>query len=220
MKKVLRSAVAVVALAAACAANAVPVLDVSGGSFATVSGNDFAWITGPVRSGGALSLSEAATVQVEYLGREAGFANTLFRWGALAGGTEVFSTGSGGGVVGQTSALPGTPAAVGAAVSFAAGAGELLFNFLVSATGATVGNGDDPSNGDGIAFWSAPSNVVYLLLDDGGAGGDADYDDMVIRVTVASARDQVVATPEPQTLVLILAGLVMMGLITRRRLRG
>jgi hypothetical protein len=219
LRRFLSIALASAALCTGAAAHAAPALVVSGGSLLNPSNNDFGWISGPVRAGGTLGLSEAGTVTVEYIGKEAGFANTLFRWGALDGGATAFTTGSAGGAIGQTAALPTPPSAIGAALSFAANAGDLLFNFLVAATGATVGNGDDPANGDGIAFWSAAANVVYLLLDDGGGAGDADYDDMVVRLTVASPPTVLVETPEPGTLVLILAGVGMIALIARRRLR-
>lgn len=232
MKRMLEAMLTVAALGFTGVAAAAPVFNVTGGSLLTASGNDFQWIAGPVREGGVLSLSEAATVSIEYIGKEAGFADTLFRWGEATGGDAVFSTGAGGGIQGETSALASPPGAIGAAVSYVADAGTLLFNFFVAATGATVQNGQPAAN-NGIAFWSAlgtdVSDVIYLLLDDGGGRPDGDYDDMIVRLTALAPPDvqplapldvDAVATPEPGTLALVLAGLGMIALISRRRLRG
>jgi hypothetical protein len=219
----LKAMLAMVSLGFTGVAAAAPVFNVTGGSLLTASGNDFQWISGPVREGGVLTLSEAATVTVEYIGKEAGFADTQFRWGALSGGDAVFGTGAGGGTVGETLAGALPPAAIGAPASFAAGAGALPFNFFVAALGATVQNGQAGAN-EGIAFWSAAgtdaTDVIYLLLDDGGGRPDGDYDDMIVRLTANASLDvQTLSTPEPGTLALILAGLGMFALVSRRRLR-
>lgn len=222
MRKFFVAVMSALSFGVAGGAAAAPAFVVTGGTSFSASGNDFGWISGPLTEGGTLGLTEAGSITIEYIGKEAGFANTTFQWGSLTAGETLFSTGSGASVVGQTAASPGSPAAVGGPVSRLADAGTLLFNFLVAATGGTVQNGKDlASADDGIAFWSATGNssVIYLLLDDSGGSPDADYDDMVVRLTVGS-MPTLLATPEPSTWVMLLAGLGVIVLITRRRLRS
>lgn len=219
MKSILIAALASSALAVASSASAVPAFSLSGGTSFSLSGNDFQWIGSPVTEGATLGLSEGGLVTAEFIGKEAGFANTLFRWGSLAAGTTLFDTGAGG-LVGQTGLSPLPPGALAGPVTFAADAGALLFNFLVAATGGVVENGQGTGTApDSIAFWSTSSAngaaVMYVLLDDGGST-DADFDDMIVRLTVSALPPGEV--PVPGTLLMLLAGLGVMGMITRRRI--
>lgn len=224
MKRNLIVALASSVLAFASSAWAAPAFLLSGGTSFSPAGNDFQWITGPVTEGGTLSLTESGVVTAEFMGKEAGFADTLFRWGSLAGGATLFSTGAGG-LTGQTGLVPVPAAALAGPVSQTVNAGTLLFNFLVAATGGIVENGQGAGTAaDGIAFWStstaAGASVIYLLLDDGGSP-DADYDDMIVRLSVSALPPtDVVPTPLPGTLLMMLAGLGMIGVITRRRLNS
>jgi hypothetical protein len=224
MRSTFIAAIASSLLGFASSASAVPAFLVSGGTSFTLAGNDFQWIGSPVTEGATLGLSEAGLVTAEFIGKEAGFASTLFRWGSLSGGTTLFDTGAGG-TVGQTGLAPLPPAALAGPVSFAANAGTLLFNFLVAATGGVVENGQGTGTAaDSIAFWSRSgangASVIYVLLDDGGST-DADFDDMIIRLSVSALPpDDVVSTPAPGTLLMLVAGLGVMGFITRRRLHS
>jgi len=79
------------------------------------------------------------------------------------------------------------------------------------------------SNSDGVDWFNNNNGNIGLILarDKKSAlllfndkGGDKDFDDMVIRVAVS-------AVPEPETFVMLLAGLGQMGFVARRRaLRG
>ena len=56
-------------------------------------------------------------------------------------------------------------------------------------------------------------NIVYVFLDDGGAGPDNDYDDLLVRITVTG----VTLVPEPGTLALLAVALLGAGIVTRRK---
>jgi hypothetical protein len=228
MKKLIMAGAVCAAFGLSGVAAAAPAFTVTGGASYAEQGQSFEWITGNVWEGGVLGLTDQGIVKIEYIGKEAGFSDNLFNWGALSGGTQLYSTGPGDvNPVGQTAATPFPPAvAPGSATYFRTeGGGPLPFNFFVTATGRTVENGhSDTGFDDDIAFWPLPDanggfgNVVYLLLDDGGARDvtgqtDNDHDDMVIRLTVAEV-------PEPSTWALMLSGLGLLGFMARRRMQS
>lgn len=209
---------------------AAPLFTISGGSLLTDGDNDFLWLTprfGPdgnsvsIWQGGTLAITAPGMVSLDYIGKEAQFANNEFAWGALSGGTTIFSTGpSSPNPVGQTAATPFPPAAV-ASSTFpgVTAAGTLPFSFFVNQTGTNKPNGsvdigywplpgDTPMDGGSQSFGS----VVYALLDDGTI--DNDYDDMIVRLTVTEV-------PEPATLGLAAVGIVpAAGWVLRRRQRN
>lgn len=97
------------------------------------------------------------------------------------------------------------------------------FGYATTVNGAIVANGGndsagggtinflaaylEPQRGGGDVVWEitdTPSNAVLLLLDDGGAGPDLDYDDLGVVL---------VATPIPAALPLFVAALVSLGLM-------
>ena len=208
---------------------AAPVFTVSGGGLFTDVGNDFLWLTPrfgtggnsvSIWKGGTLSLSESGVVTLDYIGKEANFANNMFKCGALSGGTSIFSTGaSSPNPAGQTAATPFPPAALSSSTfPGATSAGTLPFSFFVNQMGMNKQNGSSD-----IGYWPLPGgaapgggpqsfgNVVYALLDDGAT--DDDYDDMIVRLTVTEV-------PEPTTLALAAAGMVpAVGWALRRRRR-
>ncbi len=208
-------------------AHAAPIFTISGGGSYNDADNDFLWLTprfGPQGSkvsiwkGGTLALSEAGSVTLEYIGKEAQFANNMFMWGALSGGTTIFSTGpSSPNPVGQTAATPFPPAAVDSSTfPGLTSAGTLPFSFFVNQTATNKANGSTD-----IGYWPLPEaaggggstrrfgTVVYALLDDGKS--DNDYDDMIVRLTVTEV-------PEPTALALAAAGIVpAAGWLLRRR---
>jgi hypothetical protein len=209
-------------LFASGAARATPVFTLSGGVSATDPGNDFLWIDSPVIEGATLSLSEPGILTIEYIGKEAGFPSTEFWFGSArssGGGTLVATTNSGNPLIeGQTAALPFPPPGIvrGLApytVNAAAGVVPFYFRSVV------VANGSPPGPG-GLAFWwpggtSAPGNVIYVLLDDGGGfnpsdPSDNDHDDMIMRFTVAPI-------PEPATSAMLLLGLGALAVVPGRR---
>ena len=84
--------------------------------------------------------------------------------------------------------------------------GALDFGFLSNGLGALWGNG---SANVGVML-SADRQSALLLFNDSYA--DNDFDDMVVRVTIA-------AVPEPETLAMLLSGLGVVMVGARRRAR-
>ena len=89
--------------------------------------------------------------------------------------------------------------------------GLVPFGFFNENSLASATNGGTISAGTHIAFDILSSTVVYAFFDDGGGGPDADYDDMVVRIT---------ATPRPAALPLFAGGLGFVGFLTRRKKRN
>ena len=142
---------------------------------------------------GGLSLAANTTVTFTFMGKEAGFTNQL-----LFGNTVLF----------DNNVAPGTPSAT---LSVNAGSVPFLFR----APGNLDAN-DDGSIATGlqIGFVKVSDSVFYALFDDGGAGPDKDFDDMVVRIAAAP-----IATPLPGALPLFATGLGALGLLGWRRKR-
>jgi len=153
---------------------------------------------------GALINTTAGTLTATFLGFE-----------ALDTDTFTFSMGSSG-----TLSNKGP---VGASISGNVGAGLLSFSFGDLFAGTQVGNGQILGDFTSYAVLGAFVGPVFTPFTLGGTYDlilgfndgmtvDADYDDMVIGLTV-------VAIPEPESYALMLAGLVAVGFIARRRQR-
>ena len=142
---------------------------------------------------GGLSLSANTTVTFTFMGKEAGFTNQL-----LFGNSVLF----------DNNVAPGTPSA-----ALTVNAGSLPF--LFRAPGNLDAN-DDGSIATGlqIAFVKISDSVFYAFFDDGGAGPDKDFDDMVVRVAATP-----IATPLPGALPFFAGGLGALGLLRWRRKR-
>ncbi|WP_382160965.1 PEP-CTERM sorting domain-containing protein [Hydrogenophaga sp. ANAO-22] len=139
--------------------------------------------------GAPLLLSQAATVTYTLVGFEAAYNNAF-----VAG-------------LGQLSNQLNGIAQLGSSFSSAIDAGGALdFGFLSNGLGALWGNG---SANVGVML-SADRQSALLLFNDSYA--DNDFDDMVVRVTIA-------AVPEPETLAMLLSGLGVVMVGARRRAR-
>jgi len=140
------------------------------------------------------------TLRFTYLGKEAGYTNTSYIIGF--NGDTLFNTG--------TSAYGDTKTVV---FNGTITAGLVPFEFHAS-TGDSARNGGPISAGLRIAFSDIFANAysalgtVYAFFDDGGAGPDHDYDDLVMRISVV---------PVPPALLLFGSGLAGLGLLARRR---
>jgi hypothetical protein len=142
---------------------------------------------------GGLSLAANTTVTFTFMGKEAGFTNQL-----LFGNTVLF----------DNNVAPGTPSA-----TLTVNAGSVPF--LFRAPGNLDANDDGAiATGLQIGFVKVSDSVFYALFDDGGAGPDKDFDDMVVRIAAAP-----IATPLPGALPLFATGLGALGLLGWRRKR-
>ncbi len=197
MKRAI-SALALASLAASASALTIVATPAPGGSTGITPGAPNATfdvvIPGFSATNGFIgSLSAAGDpgpVKYTYLGKEAAATNTFFN---LGGSNQTITTGS----------------AVGTS-SYQAATGLLNFYFQSSISGAVIQNGAAGNSEPTFAIFSGgKSGFDYVLgFSDAGAGHDLDYDDMVIGVT---------AVPEPETYMMMLAGLGAMAFVARRR---
>ena len=144
----------------------------------------------------------SVSLQFTYMGQEAGFANTaddqlfydgtpLFNNHTTAPGTSVL----------QSFSLSGNPGLV-----------PFLFHSNDNSSFNAINGGPIDSNLR-IAF-AVFGNIAYAFFDDGGAGPDHDYDDMVIKI---QAFDAALTTPLPGAVILFASGLVGLTAFGRRR---
>lgn len=160
---------------------------------------------GVANTGGLLVSPQNVAITFDFMGKEAGFTDAL-----LSGGSVLFNN----------NAAPGTTSGQ---LAFNVGSNPGVVPFLFRAV--TPGNfdainGGSIASGLRIAFARVSDSVFYAFFDDGGAGPDADFDDMVVRIT---ARDlgggNASTTPLPAALPLFASGLGALGLLGWRRKR-
>lgn len=155
-------------------------------------------------SGGLFMNPGNTVLAFTYLGSEAGFQNANAASFSFAG-NEMFNN---------------TKTAVGntAFVNFSEGVGKALVPFLfrsISNANSEAINGGPISPNVRMAFVQVGLDLVYALFDDI-ATGDGDFDDLVVRISVAppgGAGD----VPLPPALVLFGSALVGLTLLARRR---
>lgn len=152
--------------------------------------------------GGHLLLTEAAaSVTFTLVGQETRLNNTF-----SAGGQTLsnFTHGKKGDKVGKGG---GHMSNLGASFSFEnVAAGLLNFGFLSNGAGALRGNGHAAT---GLMLADDKRSALILFND---RGGDRDFDDMVVMLSVSPV-------PEPATYAMLLGGLGLLGLMARRRQR-
>jgi hypothetical protein len=149
---------------------------------------------GPSDTGG-LSVSDPASLRFEFLGKDAGYTNTF---GVTGLGT-LFSTAT---------------ATVGDATSAAVGSGIVPLFFHTSGGSATAAF-DDPNSIPSplsIAFADLHDGSFLALFNDGG-GGDKDFNDMIVRVSVS-------AVPLPAAAWLLISAVLGLVSFSRIRRRG
>ena len=151
-------------------------------------------------------LPQNVAVTFDFMGKEAAFTNAL-----LTGGSVIFNN----------NAAPGTTSGP---LPFSLGSSPDVLPFLFR--NPTSGNLDAVNGGAiaaglQIAFSQISDSVVYAFFDDGGAGPDADFDDMVVRITALdlSRGGETSPNPIPAALPLFATGLGGIGFLARRRKR-
>lgn len=155
--------------------------------------------------GGHLLLTEAAaSVTFTLVGQETRLNNTF-----TAGGLTLsnFTSGKNGGKDGKDGKGGGHMSNLGASFTFEnVAAGLLNFGFLSNGAGALRGNGHAAT---GLMLADDRLSALILFND---CGGDRDFDDMVVKMSVTPV-------PEPEAIAMLLAGLGLVGLVARRRQR-
>ena len=171
--------------------------------------------------GSTVSVVGSAPILVEFLGYEAGYANSFSFAGhqfssevddpTPADNREIFTT---------------APSFVTSDLS---GVLDFFFSTSGGGTPASVQNGANPDDfgqgPTGVSFFasivgapmSRSGQSVMLFFDDNGANNDDDYDDMVIRL---SSVAPLAAVPLPATLPLLFGAIAGFGFVGRRSRRA
>jgi hypothetical protein len=226
MKTKLLGMVAAIALAAVAGQAQAALLSLSGGVSGVIPGgtatNEALFLFGKGVGddiGGyydaQVTAGAGVKLRFDFFGGEHGATNSLEIDGVIpAGFTQGPTPGTG------TFGTLATPLATSLFTTTAAG--DIPFRFLTSFGPGVVANGTNGSDPNRSFFASfdpfampgaagdggTTGKVLWLFLDDGGAGPNDNHDDYVVRIT---------AVPEPATLAMLGLGLVGMGVVARRR---
>ena len=151
-----------------------------------------------------LFVASAGEVILTFLSKTAAYSNDLF----LQGNAEV--------ILNNQTAKPGTQFSLG---SFQAGT-ELAFTMFVKNTGFAYYTGDVSRNPDSFmhaAYDITSSQTLNIGFEDIFNGGDRDYDDLVFSLTNVNVTPSISPVPEPEIGGMLIIGLILLGLIARRK---
>jgi hypothetical protein len=170
-----------------------------------LAGNDTITLYNLGTPGGLLA-AQNISVQLQFIGFEAGFNNQTWQVG-LPGATFTNSSAQSGDLSGFVSVNAST---------------FLPFFFLsdgANGGSAAANNGGPIASNLTLGLKIISDSVAYAFFDDGGGTPvDADFDDVIIRIT-ATSRDAPELTPLPAALPLFASGLAGLGLLRWRRKR-
>lgn len=147
------------------------------------NGTSITYFTGIGNTGGLFVSPGDVNITFEYMGKEAAYLNETIIGGSLG----TFTTSQ-------------TPIQTTGALHFSFGSSPSAVPFLFLTVGGgniDAINGGAVANGLRIAFAKVNSSEWYALFDDGGAGPDHDYDDMVLRITASDVPHGPSPTPLP-----------------------
>lgn len=149
---------------------------------------------------GPFIVGSTGEVQATFLGHTAAYSNDLYFSTDTINWTYLFNNHSS--PIGQTLSLG----------NFVAGT-ELFFKIHVNNTGNDFYSGPGWNNADGLVHVAAETVGIdtFVGFEDLYGGGDQDYDD------VRYSFRNVAAVPEPETWAMMVAGLGVAGLASRRR---
>jgi hypothetical protein len=210
-RQLLLAAVATMGLMGS--ASAALITEINGTLGSVPIGGSLNDVIGPTSGffGATLQADGPLIVTYTFLGIEAGFTNQF-----LVNGAVLFSDTSGG----------PTPSPLSA--SYMAAGGTLDFSFRANVldvlhsvfNGANVNTNNDPTKPNFFVSFYGPGGLGVggltsgisgiIALDDGGAGPDHDYDDLVVRFDVR-------AVPEASTWAMMLLGFAGVGFLAYRR---
>ena len=163
----------------------------------------FDWNTVPGAGVGLHVSPLVATITFQYKGYEAGYTNVAAAELTYSG-TPLFT---------NNSTAPDSIFVQSYDTTADGGLVPFLFKSLSGLT--TAANGGTPTYGSSIAFAQVDANTVYAFFDDSGGNVDADFDDMVVKISVNAGT--ALTTPIPGALPLFASGLGLIGFVARRR---
>jgi hypothetical protein len=153
----------------------------------------------------SLYAATAGEIVITFLSKSASYSNDLYLQGTSNK------------ILNNQTAIVGQQFSLG---SFEAGA-ELAFKMFVNTTGRSFYNGVASNNLDNIlhaAYEVKPNNSVIVGFEDIFKGGDRDYDDLVFSLSNVSVGQYIpTPVPEPETYVMMAAGLLLLRAAKRRK---
>lgn len=151
-----------------------------------------------------LYVATAGEVILTFLSKTAAYSNDLYLQGTPDS------------ILNNQTATPGTQYSLG---FFQAGA-EIAFTMFVKNTGFAYYTGSASLNPDNFihaAYDITSGQSLNIGFEDLFSGGDKDYDDLVFSLSNVSVGYATPPVPEPETYGMLMAGLLLIGAVKRRK---